>query len=442
MNTLAEFALDLTFDDLPDPVVAFTQRCLLDVLGVAASGTTTDLSILIRQHAVEQFASGGRPARLLFDGRPVSAAGATLAGGMTIDAIDAHDGHKLTKGHVGCGVVPAVLALGQAETIMESRELLPMVAVGYEIGTRAGIAMHQTVPDYHSSGASISLATAALGARALGLDGRGLAEALGIAEYHGPRSQMMRVIDHPTMVKDGSGWGAMAGISAAYLAANGFTGAPAITVKSPEVNDLWQDLGSNWRIFEQYFKPHPVCRWAQPAVEAALALRQKHGLDGSEISEIKITTFHEAFRLATVAPTCTEQAQYSLPFSVGAALAHGQLGVQEITKSGLTDQESLRLAAAITIVESPGFNAAFPAQRFAQVSLICQDGTTFVSPVTEPRGDPENHLSSAEINEKFHRLADPILGTHRAHALRSQVAALSDGGETTTLLSLLTEPVA
>jgi 2-methylcitrate dehydratase PrpD len=102
----------------------------------------------------------------------------------------------------------------------------------------------------------------------------------------------------------------------------------------------------------------------------------------------------------------------------------------------------LRLAAAITIVESPGFNAAFPAQRFAQVSLICQDGTTFVSPVTEPRGDPENHLSSAEINEKFHRLADPILGTHRAHALRSQVAALSDGGETTTLLSLLTEPVA
>lgn len=31
----------------------------------------------------------------------------------------------------------------------------------------------------------------------------------------------MRCIDHPTMVKDGSGWGAMAGVSAALLAADG-----------------------------------------------------------------------------------------------------------------------------------------------------------------------------------------------------------------------------
>ena len=54
-----------------------------------------------------------------------------------------------------------------------------------------------------------------------------LRHALGIAEFHAPRSQMMRCIDYPTMLKDGSGWGAMAGVSAAYLAADGFTGAPA-----------------------------------------------------------------------------------------------------------------------------------------------------------------------------------------------------------------------
>ena len=53
------------------------------------------------------------------------------------------------------------------------------------------------------------------------------AHAIGIAEYHGPRSQMMRCIDHPTMLKDGSGWGSMSGIIAGQLASNGFTGAPA-----------------------------------------------------------------------------------------------------------------------------------------------------------------------------------------------------------------------
>ena len=49
-----------------------------------------------------------------------------------------------------------------------------------------------------------------------------LRHALGIAEYHGPRSQMMREIDNPTMLHDGSGMGALVGVNAALLA----SGAP------------------------------------------------------------------------------------------------------------------------------------------------------------------------------------------------------------------------
>ena len=55
----------------------------------------------------------------------------------------------------------------------------------------------------------------------------------GIAEYHGPRSQMMRCIDHLTMLKDGSGWGAMTGVSVAMLARAGFTRAPVLTIEAP-----------------------------------------------------------------------------------------------------------------------------------------------------------------------------------------------------------------
>jgi len=61
---------------------------------------------------------------------------------------------------------------------------------------------------------------------------------------------MMRCIDHPTMVKDGSGWGAFAGVSAAYLAADGFTGAPAITIEAGGAAEPWSDLGRRWRILE------------------------------------------------------------------------------------------------------------------------------------------------------------------------------------------------
>ena len=228
---LVPFLHDLTHADLPGEVRAFARRWLLDLIGVAAGGSRTDLSRIIRNHAARQFAAGDRSARMLFDGRPVSPAGAALAGGMTIDALDGHDGHKLTKGHAGCGTFPALLALFEAEGRTDGAEFLTALVLGYEIGTRAGIALHRTACDYHTTGAWIAPTCAALGARILRLDTAKTRHAIGIAEYHGPRSQMMRCIDAPTMVKDGSGWGAMAGVSAAYLAADGFTGAPALTVE-------------------------------------------------------------------------------------------------------------------------------------------------------------------------------------------------------------------
>ena len=138
------------------------------------------------------------------------------------------------------------------------------------------MALHATAAEYHTSGAWVSLGVAAIGARLLGLDQAATREALGIAEYNGPRSQMMRCIDHPTMIKDGSGWGAMTGVVAACLAREGFTGAPAVTVEDESVAALWGDIGERWRIREQYFKAYPVCRWAQPAMEAAAQLRRDH----------------------------------------------------------------------------------------------------------------------------------------------------------------------
>src|SRR5690606_37567270 len=154
--------------------------------------------------------------------------------------------------------------------------------------------LHATAADYHTSGAWVALAAASTGSRVMGLDAARTREALGIAEYHGPRSQMMRCVDQPTMVKDGSGWGAMAGVTAAFLAREGFTGAPAVTVEAGNVRQFWSDLGERWRILEQYFKPYPVCRWAQPAMEAAAALKRAHRFDADDIAAITVRTFHEA----------------------------------------------------------------------------------------------------------------------------------------------------
>ena len=433
---LIDFIHSLRWKDVPAPVQDRTRDFLVDLLGVAAGGIGTRLSRIIRDHAADQFAAGPTPARMLLDGRAVSPAGAVLAGGMTIDAYDAHDGHRLTKGHAGCAALPAALAMAEATGKLDGGDLLTALLLGYEIGTRAGIALHRTACDYHTTGAWTALSCAAIGARYLGLNTDQTHHALGIAEYHGPRSQMMRCIDAPTMVKDGSGWGGMAGVSAAYLARSGFTGAPAITAEGADVADLWGDLGQTWRVMEQYYKPFPVCRWAQPPVQAVLNLMQGHGLKSHDVAQIEIVTFHQSLRLATRTPATTEEAQYSTAFPAAVAAVRGTIGAEDITEAAFADPEIRRLAEGMQVTESDSYNAAFPARRFAHAVLVLQDGTRLESPPTEARGDPEEMVNREEMRQKFHACADPVLGTARATALRAAAEGLGSGKPALDLLDL------
>jgi len=439
IESQTSFIHDLNWDDIPITTQSMVRRCLLDLLGVAASGTSTSLSTIIRQHSISQFGSQKQSARLLFDGRHCSATGAALANGMTIDSVDAHDGFKPVKGHAGCGVIAGLLALHELANgeMVSERELLTGIAIGYEVACRAGDALHQSVSDYHTSGAWVSLAVAALGARILKLNIEETRHALGIAEYHGPRSQMMRCIDHPTMLKDGSGWGSMAGVSAALLAKEGFTGAPAITVEADDQMPIWQSLGKDWLIEQQYFKPFPVCRWAQSAAIAALNLKEQHQFDAKDIKQISIGSFHESVRLATTLPQSTEEAQYSLPFPVATALINNKITIDEIDGAGLTNESVRHLSQSISLYEVDDYNSVFPQKRISEVSITLTDGRTLESGPTEANGDPEFPLDDKEIDEKFSLFAEPILGTKRSRDLQTHIHSMGAGTDLRAFNSLI-----
>jgi len=422
------FVRGLAFADLPADVVAQAQRCLRDLIGVGAAGRTTRLAGITSAYAATQLCARGEDARILFDGRRASVAGAAFAGAAMLDAFDAHDGHPLTKGHAGVAILPALLALIDAGFApgMEGRELLTSLVIGYEIATRAGIAQHASVADYHCSGSWNALGCAAVASRLVGFDMERTRHALGVAEYFGPRGQMLRVTDHPTMLKDGSAWGAHAGVTAAMLARDGFTGAPSIVIEGDQVRGWWSDLGVRWRIHEQYFKAYPVCRWAQPAVEAALALQREHGFTADAIARIDIETFREAVTLGAscARPRNTEEAQYSITFPVAAALVFGTLGASEVDGPALDDPRALRLLSLISLVEDTDFARRFPAERVARMRIVLRDGRTLVSAPATARGNPENPLAEDELSAKYRALADPVLGPDRARRVEALVAAL------------------
>jgi 2-methylcitrate dehydratase PrpD len=436
MTDVINFIHEAQWDDFSPDVKHNAIRALVDTLGVSAAGSQTDLSRIICNHAARHF--GGDASSLWWDGRLVSPVGAALANGMTIDSLDAHDGQLLCKGHIGCGLIPGLLAMAEAENKLDALDLLTALVIGYEIGTRAGVSLHASVPDYHTSGAWIAVTVAAVGARILSLDSNKTREAMGIAEYHGPRSQMMRCIDFPTMVKDGSGWGSMAGVSAAYLASDGFTGAPAVTIEGDDVSEYWKDLGKHFYINEQYIKLYPVCRWAQPAVEAVLELIREHHIDPEKIESVTIDSFYEAKKLCSMASN-TEQAQYSLPFSVAVAAVRGTIDVSDVTDAGLTNPIIQELARKVKITDNEKFNAVFPAQRLATALIITKDGKKFKSGVNRALGDPGDDVSDSVITNKFRAMAGTRLDLGVVNAFETELSRISEVKDIRNLLKILSK---
>jgi 2-methylcitrate dehydratase PrpD len=442
-DAVARFALADGPAASPPEVQRRAALLLLDTLGVCAAAAPMEAGALARSAATRLFAAGSPEdsAPMLFDGRRVGLAGAAFAAASQIDNLDAHDGYNPTKGHVGVVAAPALAALAEGLPDLTGPEALDALLVCYEIAGRAGIALHATVSDYHTSGAWNALGVAAMAARLRGQSPDVLREALGIAEYHGPRSQMMREIATPTMLHDGSGWGALAGLTAAILAEEGFTGAPAITVEAADAAPHWADLGAVWHVAHSYVKPYPVCRWAHAAIDAAAALRAEHALRAEMVAEIRVRSFDYAVALFPGVPSTTSEAQYSLPFAVACMIAHGRIGLAEISGDGLADPTVAGLVARTRMIAEARFESRYPEGRWASVEIALTDGRVVDSGDVHARGGPERPFSEDDIIAKFMDYAGPVLGTARAAAVRDAACAL-DRPESrfADLLRLIVEP--
>ncbi len=437
MTSFNDFVFNTQIEDLPKDVLAIMKRSVLDTIGVAAVGSTTEIGKIVSNYARRHWCAGaeGPKARMIFDGTPVSPEGAAFCGAFTIDSIDGHDGFSPAKGHAGSAILPALFAFCEdrkaAGNPVSGSEFLAAMAVGYEVSYRAGLALHATTTDYHTSGAWTAVGAAAMGARLLGLTGEQMRHAIGIAEYHGPRSQMMRCIDHPSMLRDGVGWGAPTGVSAVYMAQMGFTGAPAITVEQEAAAEFWHDLGDRWDILHTNYKRYPVCRWAHPAIDASQDLMNEHSLTGKDVERVRIQTFHNATRLAGQSPQTVDELTYAIAFPTATMIVRGKIGIPELAPSVLDDPEIKRISLATELVETEHYNQISTRERWADVTLYLKDGRELQSPPRKPKGDQfDDPLSNEEISEKFHLFADSVIGTGRAGRIEAEIETMDNEGST------------
>lgn len=444
MIDLYQFSTTLNYSDLPASTQRLLRYSMLDIVGILAGARDNDTSVRLRQYALSHYLPGQHGARLLFDGRRVHPLGSAWAGGFSADSLDAHEGHFTSKGHAGATVVPALLAYIDAYEDMGSNvsgeTFLSALAVAYETSLRAGVALMKTAAQYHASGAFSGLGVVCGLARLGFLNETAFYEALGIAEYFGPRCPMMRLVDHPSNLRDAHGAGAFAGFNAALLAREGITGAPAETFVEPAVDECWNDLGQRWEIDAQYYKPWPVCRWAQPALTAVTALMAQHPkLAADTITSIHIETFHESVRLQGHFPKNSDEAQYGLAFPVAALLARGQVGPNEVTGDAIEARDILELSSRIQIHENPELSKRFPDEILSKVCIKLTDGSELCSPIMQAKGDPDTAMTDRDFEHKFRLLAGTSLSDQKLDIISHLILKLETEKSCHTLLNHLTQ---
>lgn len=411
---VAEFVHDLRWDDLPDEVRQKARLTLLDALGATLSGTQTEVSRIAADYAT--VAWPGDVSTVLLHDRTATATGAAFANGCAANGFDSDDGAKYTRGHPGAQLFPATLAVGE-KMGSTGGEMLTAMVVGYEVAMRAGRCWHHYHDVYQACGSWGSVATAAAVANLMQLDVPAIENALGIAEYHAPNLPMMRDIDYPAMVKHGIGWGPVVGITAAELAARGYTGIPTL-FSFEEYWDWISDIGERFMIIDGVtFKEFACCGWSHSPICAARELVEEHSISADDIVHVRVEGFHETARLGADIPTTTEEAQFSTGWPLAAFLVHGEVSPRQTNDDQLDDNRMRALLERVELVENETFTRwsdmkwkGDPEGRYAsRVVITLEDGEIIDSGIYSFSHDYGAGWTADRVADKFRWLVRDVI---------------------------------
>lgn len=445
IDRLAQFAAELAFEQLPQPVIDRAIAVVRDTVGVIFGGSREpDVRRLAKWVGAQH---PGASSLYGFAGR-AAPEWATFVHATAATTIEMDEGHAFARGHAAIHAVPTALALGEARG-HSGREVLTALVAGYEVAARVGVATELRRP-VHPFGAWGVLGAAAVGARLRGFAPAAMAGVLHLAAAYAINPSFAAALEGANSRNTYAGLVNQMGLLAVDLYELGFQGAGGgvyttfgeILGERFRPAALVEGLGSRYEILRGYFKPYSACRYTHAAVDAALALRAQRAIDAGEIEWIEVETYDFAARLNGTQPQTALAGRFSIPFVVASTLVTGGAGPEIFQPERLTDPALLRLAAKVSVVEDPALTAMTPARRPARLRVCFVDGETREILVTQSKGDPDLPMSAGELRAKFDGLATPAVGAVRAAALWELLGDLPHLSDWTDLANLAQPPTA
>ncbi|MBV8209177.1 MAG: MmgE/PrpD family protein [Burkholderiaceae bacterium] len=416
---LAKYIVRARYEDMPAAVRREGLRTLVNWVGAAVGGSHHDgidraVAALAPFSAASHAAILGRSERL-------DIMNAAFVNGVSSHILDFDDTHLKTIIHPAASVAPAILAFSEYRNVA-GREFLNALILGVETECRIGNAVY---PDHYDRGWHITGTCGAFGAAAamgklLDLSEQQMRWALGLAASQpvGFRESFgsMNKSFNP-------GRAAHNGMTAAVLAHAGFTSSDRMIEASRgwahTISDKqdWRKitggLGAHYEALLNTYKPFACGVVLHPAIDAAIQLRNRHGLRAEDIERIELRVHPLVLELTgKTAPATGLDGKFSVYHAVAAAIIDGAAGPKQFSDSAVREPSVIALRAKVAPTADPSIE---PEQ--VDCRIVLRDGRTVHQRIEDATGSAASPLTDEALEVKFLGLAEGILTSQQARRL-------------------------
>ncbi|HEV7394278.1 MAG TPA: MmgE/PrpD family protein [Burkholderiales bacterium] len=407
-GTLARFASEITYDDIPERVREYAKDLLLDALACALAGymgedtpKVTRFAAQIAQSLESSIIGGGK----------LSLSGATILNGFLITAVSMCDVYRPTATHLQPVIISPSLAIAERDGA-SGRDLLVALVSGFETAVRIAAGVDYPAfrkRGWHGPGTIGPFGAAAAVGRLLGFDEHEMATAFGLA---GSQSAGTFAAWGTPSVKFHQFRGALSGLMAALLAEQGFV-APREFLTAPD-GGFYQTycggsakdaassaLGAHWELEQIALRPWPTSAASQGVVTALFDLIRGHDLRAERTKALRIHVSPACFEAYAQRRTFSGkwQASASIHYTAAVVLHDRELWMEQFER--YHDPELQHFAKErVVLLGKAGLTA-----EQAIVEAHMKDGAVLSADCKASKGTPENPLTRAEIEDKFRRAA-------------------------------------
>jgi len=445
-ETLARAVADIELASLSPGAREGLHATIVDTVGCMFAAAAEPFADAAVRAASQACGAGncvvvGRDERL----SPAAAAmvNATLGHGYDFD-----DVHMPSVAHFSTIVIPAALAACELANA-SGQAFLDAVVAGDEVGGRIGWAACSPAwggtavrnSGFFPTSVLGTLAAAAAAAKALSMSAHATGQAIAIAASYASGLACISRGDNSTK-RTQAGWAAQAGLSAALLAREGYTG-PQAVLETPQgffeaftrghydAGAIRRPEDGPWICEEMSFKYYPLEYFIHPLVE--MAARAKSDPDFSAHSIVRIeatvasrftTLFEPADRKCS--PRDRFEALISAPYCIARALTKrgpGHLFLDDFRGGYAMDETVRSLATRVVFVPDGEVDAVFPLHVAARLKLHFSSGRIWQDAVPDVYGSLQRPLQDGHLVEKFRRNCS-ALGKERSERLRQTLSRL------------------